>query len=206
MNDDEKINQMYEAAIEIQEYTDREKEAAAGRAAAKTKLLELIKDDFARHKSALPTRSVDVPMSFFDKTGMKAEEFAQSRYPGWQVVDYSADPNDDQVMVFELIRDPAYMNYSFEVNDEFKISKEVVEYTPVVDWDTLRRELPELFGKLAKPVESYEINEDALDQLIQIEPEVLSKLQRHMLVKQPMQKVTTRKLKGKDGDRKRASS
>jgi hypothetical protein len=97
------------------------------------------------------------------------------------------------------------MNYSFEVDGKFKISKEVVEYTPLVDWETLRTELPELFEKLAKPVEAYEIDEDQLDQLMQIEPEILNKLQRHMQVRQPIQKVTTRPIKDTNERRTRST-
>lgn len=182
-------------AEELHRVSQEERAAKQQRDELKKELFKLIDVDFKNNPHLLPVRQIEVPQSFFDKTGMTYDEFISSRYPGWTCEHVEKDISSDR-LVFIVKRDATCMPYSIEINNgEFRVSREINEYTPSVDWNSMRDELPELFDRLAAPHITYEINEDELERLIEIEPDVLSKLQRHMKVKEPSLKVTSRKVK-----------
>jgi hypothetical protein len=75
----------------------------------------------------------------------------------------------------------------------FKVSKDVAEYTPEIDWETLKSERPDIFKKLAVKRTHYDVNEAALEELFE-DPEEASVLQRHLKVKPPSLRVTARRI------------
>ena len=161
----------------------------------KDDLFEEMAKDYKHDPNQLPVRSITVPHSFWDKTGFSLEEFLSSRFPGWDLIGVEEEENGIEI---NMRRRPAYMPYSVEIetgDGNVRVSKELNEYTPSIDWDTLQSELPELFHKLAKPVEAYEINEDELESLVEIDNDVIGQLQRHMKVREPAAKVTSRSIK-----------
>lgn len=198
---------MEELAERIYADSKLEKYYKEEREQAKEKLFQLIEDDFTHNDHLLPHRQLEIPDSFWEKTKYTEGEFFGSRFPGWKLNNKTV--TDSSSSIYELVRDPGYMAYSVEINTDdgpFKVSKEISEYTPSFDWESLRDELPNLFDKLVKRIETFEINEDELDRLIQIEPEVLSQLQRHMKVRQPALKVSSRKIKDGHERNKRSGS
>jgi hypothetical protein len=190
--------QMRELASSLYEISRREKELKVEKERLRQQLFEAMAKDYERNPHLLPTRSIDIPNSFWDRTTLNEDEFFASRFPGWIVDDVT---EVDDTKTYQLRRTPSHMPYSVEIEhggEDIRVAKEINEYTPTMDWESLHDELPELFRQLAKPVEVFEINEDELERLVQIEPDVLSRLQRHMIVREPVSKMTTRNLKRKE--------
>src|SRR4029078_831601 len=128
----------------------------------------------------LPVKTIEVPKEFFETTGMEMEDFAASRFPNWDVEHIEKDVSTGNT-TFVLKQNYKYVSGVVDVDDGDKIlrvSKEVSEYTPEIDWDTLKSERPDLFEQLAEPVTTYEINESQFDKLVDEQPEELATLQR----------------------------
>lgn len=181
-----------EIAKELTSATYREREAKADREHAKEEFFRLIRD---RHKNSdlLPVQTVEVPLDFFERTGMTKEEFAESRFPGWTVEHCERNIAQSQI-VFVLKRDASYIPDDIVV-DGVKVSKSIAEYTPEIDWDTLRIEDEALFDKLAEPQIVYNVNEENFERMMEESPEELAKLQRHLKLRKPALKVNVREVK-----------
>lgn len=192
MNLEERIEHV---AKELAEYAADEKKLKGLRNDAKDEFFKLIRE---RHQhSILPVRTIEIPVEFFASTDMSYEEFVESRFPGWLVEHIERNISTDYI-VFVLKRDPMYISDAVEV-DGLRVSKVVSEYTPEIDWETLQKERPDVFDKLAEPQLVYNVNEENLERMMEESPEELAILQRHMRVKKPALKVTSRKVKdGRD--------
>lgn len=163
----------------------------------KQEFLRLLEHDFKGRDHVLPVKTIEVPQGFWTATSMTKEEFVQSRFPGWNVEHVEKNVSTG-ITVFVLKQNPHYIAGVVEIqtdNGLVKVSKEVAEYTPEIDWDTLRNERYDLFERLAKPVISLELDEDELGLIAVEQPEELATLQRHMKVKEPSLKVQPRKVK-----------
>lgn len=188
--------EMRDLAKNIYELGQLEKEIKGRKEELRKQLFDVMADDYRDNPHLLPTRSIQIPDTFWDRTTMTEDSFFTNRFPGWLVEETQPIEGGND---YTLRRDATHMPYSVEIEtddgNDIKVSKEINEYTPSMDWETLHDELPELFQTLARSVEIWEINEDELERLVQIEPDVLSKLQRHMNVREPATKMTTRPLK-----------
>lgn len=128
---------------------------------------------------------------------MSKEEFVRTRFPGWNVEHCEKNVSTGKT-VFVLKQDPQFIPGVVDVNTDdglVRVSKEVAEYTPQMDWETLAAERPDLFDKLSKTRVVLDLDEDALEKLAAENPEELATLQRHMIVKEPALKVQPRKVK-----------
>ncbi len=164
-----------------------------------------LRDEFFRmHDEAvkgrsytLPVKTIEVPDEFFAVTGMSAEEFVESRFPNWNVEHVEKNTATNKT-TFILKQNYRYVPGIVEIDDDDKVirvAKEVSEYTPEIDWETLKAERPDLFDKLAQPVTRYEIDEVGFAEMVDKNPEELATLQRHMKVKPPTLRATARRVK-----------
>lgn len=145
----------------------------------------------------LPVQTVEVPQSFFNQTGLTQDEFISTRYPGWDVehVEYNTVSKN---RVFVLKRNPRYLGQVVEIDVDGKIvqvAKEISEYSPEVDWETLAKERPDLAERLAKPRIVYDIDEVELERLFEETPEDAATLKRHLKVREPSLRATSRAVK-----------
>lgn len=144
---------------------------------------DLVTNTVGLEEKDLPTKSVELPQNFLERIELTEEDFFKSRYPGWNVV---ANEND----VYILIKDPAYIGYEFvDPESKIKISKQIQESTPEIDWNTLEKDDKSLFTALAKPVTTYELNEENYTKLVKDQPEIVATLQRHLIMKTPVQRL-----------------
>lgn len=144
---------------------------------------------------ALPTTSVHVPLSFFEKTGMKQEDFLKSRFPSWTL---KATTKNDTDMVFVLQKRKEYMTYvGADPDNGVQIARSISELTPEVDWDTMKVADPELFKVFAKPVTSYELDTEVFQKMMGNDPtfDAQGFLARHSKHKIPTLRVLAKELK-----------
>lgn len=184
MTREEKLRDVARALYEVAE---QEKAVKKQREQLKQDLYRLIDYDFRGKDYLLPIRTVEVPNSFFSNTGMSYDSFVKSRMPGW-TIEHVEKNTQTEITTFVFKKDPSYVSRVVEVDtDKGKIvvSKEVSEFEPGIDWETLALDDLDLYNKLAKEVYSVEMNEDAFQELMETEPEFLGVLQRHMVVRQP---------------------
>lgn len=184
-------------ARELYDAKQDEKIASDATKELRDEFFRLYDEEFKGKDHLLPVKTVEVPDEFFHSTGMSQDEFVSSRFPSWNVehVEYNTALGR---RVFVLKRDPAYISGVIEIDDDDKklrVSKEVSEYTPEMDWTTLKQERPDLFEKLAQPITSYEIDEEGFEKLLNEQPEELATIQRHMSVRKPTLRATARRVK-----------
>jgi len=194
MTREERLKWLAERLYEEQQ---SEKEHKTNREGFKKEFMRLIEDGFDGRDHILPVKTIEVPADFWKKTGMTKAEFIESRFPGWDVEHVEKDISTSNT-VFVLKRNPHYLSGTIEVETDdgiLKVSKEVAEYTPEMDWNTLREERPDLYKRLANPVITLELDEEMLEYIASEEPEELAVLQRHMKVKEPSLKVQPRMTK-----------
>ena len=138
---------------------------------------------YKKGSQALPTKSVELPEDFLETIGLSENEFFDSRYPGWIVMAKNED-------VYVLMKDPQYLPWEYiDPESNIKVARQIQESTPAVDWDTLKKEDEFLFTALAKPVVHYELNEENYNKLLETKPEFVSVLQRHLIMKKPVQRL-----------------
>lgn len=149
----------------------------------------------------LPVKTVDVPDEFWHSTQMSKEDFVSSRFPGWNVEHCEYNTALGRT-VFVLKRDPQYIPGIVELYEEdnegnhlIRVSKEISEYTPEIDWETLKQERPDIWEKIAQPITSYEIDEEGFEKLVEESPEELATIQRHMKVRKPVLRATAKRVK-----------
>lgn len=182
--------QLYEAKVTSKDADSYTKEL-------RDEFFRLYDEEFKGKDHLLPVRTIEVPDVFWQSTQMSKEDFVVTRFPGWNVehVEYNTAK---KMSTFILKRDPIFVPGMIDIPDGEKIlrvSKEVSEYTPEMDWESLRQERPDLFEKLAQPVTQYEIDEEAFEQMVNETPEELATIQRHMRVKPPVLRATAKRVK-----------
>lgn len=155
-------------------------------------------DDGVRGKSyKMAVKTIEVPQEFFEKTGMSMEDFVKSRFPNWDV-EHIEKNTATGVTVIVLKQNYKYIPGTVDIDDGDKVirvSKEISEYTPDIDWDTLQQERPDIFKEIAKKVITYEIDEKGFSDFVAEKPEDLATLQRHMKVRSPSIRATARRVK-----------
>jgi hypothetical protein len=189
-------------AHELERVSNEEKEIKKRRALLRDDFFRLADHDWYDKEHLLPVVTITVPDEFFERTGLSKREFIETRYPGWNL-----EHDEYNTALFEhtfvMRRDPRFIPREVEVQDGediLKVSKEVSEYTPDIDWKTLRDDNPDLFEKLAVPVEQYALNEESLEQIMEESPDDLATLQRHMKVKAPTVRVVPRRINGRKSE------
>ena len=139
---------------------------------------------------------------------MTMDEFVESRFPGWIVEHVEKDiRTGDTVLIVKkdpnympLVIDTEYAPDFFHEPKPVRVSKLVNEYSPEVDWETLTAEFPDLAEQLGKAVTRVEIelDEDVLERMVEEEPDILAKLQRHLKTKKPVLKMTAREVQANE--------
>ena len=181
---------LYEKKVNERVYSEEVKEL-------RDEFFRLHDDGVKGQSYRLPVKTIEVPDEFFETTQMSKEDFVATRFPNWEVEHIEKNTALNKT-VFVLKQNYHYVPGVVDIEDGDKIlrvSKEVSEYTPEMDWDTLKQERPDLFERLAQPVTSYEIDEENFAKLIDESPEELATIQRHMRVKPPTLRATARRIK-----------
>lgn len=198
MTREERLQQI---AMDLFDISEEEKTNKKQRSELKEEFFRLLEYDFKGRDHILPVKTIEVPDSFWQSTKMTKDEFARSRFPGWNVEHVEKDITTGMT-VFVLKRDPHYIPGIVEISNEYddgdttiKVSKEVAEYTPEVDWTTLQQERPDLFERLSKPVITLELDDNELEKIANEQPYELATLERHMIVREPALKVQPRRVK-----------
>lgn len=168
-------NHVENLVSELFHVTEQEKELKARKEELRDELFGVAQSEQADHM--LPSTSVEVPLTFFDRTGMTYESFLESRFPTWDLQAKEIDWDKDSI-VFILRKNKHYMPWKYE-DEYYKLSKSPVEPTPEIDWDTLRAELPELFDRIKQEKIVYEVNEVEFNKALHEDPTVYEALRRH---------------------------
>jgi len=141
----------------------------------------------------LPIITVEVPASYFESTGQELYEFLATRYPDWQ---QEARKLKDGTYTFTLKKESKFVSGMYAVEgQDVALAKTVVEYSPEIDVETLMLEDPELFDRLFQETVSWELNEEALEQEVNTNPDIYAVLRRHSKVKMPSVKILVKKVK-----------
>jgi hypothetical protein len=194
MTREERLQQI---ARELFEVNEGNKEGKQNREKLISEFYRLLDAGFKGRDHILPVKTIEVPDAFWNSTQMSKDEFVESRFPGWNVEHVEKNITTGKTVLI-LKRDPSYLGSVVEVETEdgnVKVAKEIAEFTPEIDWDTLNAERPDLFEKLAIYKTVVELNDAALERIAMETPEELAVLERHMRVKKPTLKVTSRRLK-----------
>lgn len=190
MNREERLQDLAKRYYRIDQ---REKNWKSRRESLREEIIRLIEYDFRGKDRLLPVKTIEVPDVFFKTTGMSKEEFAATRFPGWDV-EHCEYNIAEEMTTFVLKRDPSYLPRVVE-SDDVRVSKVITEYSPVIDWDSLEKERPDLHDKLVRRVEVKELDDAALERLVHEQPEELATLERHLRVKSPVVKIQPTKVK-----------
>ena len=189
-----------QVARELYRAKREEIEASTTTKDLRDEFFRLYDDGFKGQSYILPVKTIEVPDEFFATTGMSKEDFMSSRFPSWEI-EHIEKNTSIHTTVFVMRQNPKYVPGVLDLDDEGKtlrVSKEVSEYTPEIDWDTLKRERPDLWERLAQPVTTYEIDEEEFSKLVEDTPEELATIQRHMKVRQPVLRATAKRIKKDD--------
>lgn len=190
-----------DVAYSLVDATEKEKQAKQLREQAREEFFRMADEMWRSKEDLVPVQTVEVPQDFFVSTGLTQEQFMETRYPGWDIEHVELNPATMK-RTFILKRNIRYLPRLVEVKEWpedtnspiFKVSKDVAEYTPEIDWETLKAERPDLFKKLSVRKTTYELNEKALEELFEGDPEEASVLQRHLKVRPPSLRVTARRI------------
>jgi hypothetical protein len=173
---------------QLAEITSLEKEIKSKKENLRSELFEIGADDYEGKEWLLPTTTITVPKEFWVRTNLTPDEFIASRFPTWDL-----ESREDDVTMFTttfvLRKKPLYMPYKYE-NDNYKLSKSVTEPTPEIDWETLKAEDSQIFDKITKEVVIYELDGEALEELMAEDDSIIPFLTRHTMYKrEPQQRV-----------------
>lgn len=136
---------------------------------------------------ALETTSIFIPKEFWSATGISLEAFIETRYPTWELM-HTENKDDGDILILQKRKE--FLNRTYN-EDGYTVSKVIVEGTTEIDWDTLQRERPDLFDKLARPRLVIELDENEFARMVNEDPEFISILDRHRIVKSPQKRVNT---------------
>lgn len=185
-------------ARELMWATEEQDQSKKHREEIRDEFLRVVNEEFKGKDHMLPVKTIEVPDTFFETTNMTEEDFAASRFPGWNVEHVEKNIAKGYT-VFVLKRDSSYLPKVIETDDGensvIRASKEVAEYVPEIDWETLTAERPDLVEKIGKKKLIYELDEQGLESLSVEDPEELATLERHMKVRSPSIKTRARRLK-----------
>lgn len=190
-----RVDELAKVARELYNLHHDKQKATSEYDQARRKFMSLTTEEYRQNEAILPVRTIEVPDEFFEKTGMDELAFVLSRFPGWQV-EHRDKKEGSTIYVFR--KDPNYMPDSVEIHEgeiTIRVSKEVSDYTPEIDWDTLKQERPDLYKRLAKRRMVLEVNEGEFNKMVEEDPHEMAVLERHLKVKEPSLKVRPRKLK-----------
>jgi len=138
-------------------------------------------------KEQLPQISITVPNRFFVATDLSLAEFLESRFPACDIMAVEKLPEEDETL-FVLRKKPDYVPFVAE-GESLQLLRSVSEFTPEVDWDTFEKVDPEIFEQLARPVQTYELDGERLQQLLKEDPTVINVIQRHTKHRKPTVRV-----------------
>jgi len=179
------LNQnLNDIARKLNEVREQQKRLKADEDELKAMISEAAVDYYRENPDELPVKHVRIPEDFWTKTGMEKDEFLASRHPNWEVVDELQDH-------FLMRMKPEFMGHIFD-EDEYKITKSVVDPTPEIDWSSLRAEFPDLCDRLMRKIVRYEVDEEQLQEVMKERPEFPSELSRHVKMKNSFNKFTAR--------------
>lgn len=170
-----------------------ERQQKDARSELKDLFLDIIDEEHEGRDYLLPIITIEIPAGFLERVGLTEEEFLASRFPGWDLEDSSLEIDRE---IFILKKNLRYLPKTVEMKygktEKIRVSKDVAEYTPEIDWDSLSKEFPEVVEAISVPVVSRELEEKRFEEELQRNPELLSTLQRHMKVREPQIRVTPR--------------
>lgn len=187
---------LHQIAQDLYDISRENKQAEKDREVLKSEFFRLIDKGLTGRSNLMPVKTIEVPDSFWIATGMSKEEFVQTRFPGWKVEHIEKNISLNNTVIV-LKKNASYIPAVVEVEHpegKIKVAKEVAEYTPQIDWKTLNAERPDLFEKLANFKTVVELNDEALERIAMESPEELATLERHMVVKEPSLRVSSRRL------------
>lgn len=162
----------------------------------KSEFFQLLEEERKEKPELLPVITAEVPLEFFECTGISYDEFIETRYPGWIIEHLERNITTDNV-VFVLRRDPMYVTDKVVI-DNIQVSKVVAEYTPEIDWESLEKENPELLERISRTEVIRKIDDDKMQEMMEHSPADLAILRRHTKVRKPSLKVTTSELANND--------
>lgn len=178
-----------EIVREIRELQEQKKEVEKTLERSRKRLFNLINEQEKKSPS-LPTKRIEVALDFFTTCNIDPEDFLITRYPSWDLVEYGID-EEARTAVFQLRKNPEYTSFLYQPPGEnWKIGREIQEYDPSLDIETLKLEDPELVSRLVVEHVTYKLDPDALAIVMQTEPEKLAVLERHLTAKKPAQKLS----------------
>jgi hypothetical protein len=192
-----------ETAREFWRCVDNIRSLEGVRAETRKEFFRMAEEVWGGRDHLLPVRTVEIPETFFKTTGMSQAEFVETRFPGWDVEHVELN-TVSRNRIFVLKRNPKYLGRVVEVNaggDLVQVAKDVSEFTPEIDWTTLKQERPDLYERLARHVIHTEVNEEELEKMYQETPEDIATLERHLRVREPVLRATAKRVKP-DGKRR----
>lgn len=145
-----------------------------------------------------PTTTVVVPKAWMDATDIALPTFIETRYPAWEILDQK---NEEDRFILILRKKLEYMPWEYE-DEDASVSRSISESTPTIDWGAMRKADPDLLMKIGTPVIQYELDEEALQELVANDPASVERLKLYTVSKKPVQRVLA-KIKN-DGRKKGA--
>jgi hypothetical protein len=170
-----------ELVAEIKELEDRKKQL-------RDEIFAVASDSYEGKEYLLPTTTISVPHDFFASLEIPESDFIATRFPAWNVMSMTTEGDD---RIFVLQKKPEYMPFAFE-NDDVKLLRSPSETTPELDWEAMQEYEPRLFMKIATPVIKYELNEEALKELVSSDGEVVNRLRKYAVSKSPVLRITAK--------------
>ncbi len=153
------------------------------RYALRKELFDLATEENDQPFYNVPTKSIELPEGFLKKVGLTKEEFFETRYPGWKII-------AEQDNVYILKKLAQYLPWEYvDPETHIKVAKQIQESTPDVDWESLQKDDPDLYKELGKIVSHLELNEERFMELSDEKPEIIATLQRHLIMKTPVQRL-----------------
>jgi hypothetical protein len=184
--------ELFEVNLELKAVEER-------KTRVREKLLQLLDLEAEENLYKLPLQSIAVPKNFWKEAEIDRETFLETRFPGYDVI---ASSENDDGQVFILRRNPRYYTTTKIVNvgedRDYSITKQITNGTPKIDWDTLKRERPDIFERLAVPDVRYKVNDEEFEKLQTEWPEFLTFIRRHTMLDEPGVKIVPKWVKKND--------
>jgi hypothetical protein len=180
------IPDLTELAKEHEELVNKIKKLEDRKKELREQIFLLADNSYEGKEYLLPTTSISVASDFLDKFfNGNVGEFVRSRFPAWNLLTTSVG---SEGLILVLRKRPEFMPFSFE-DEEVKLSRSPAESTPSIDWDIMKEYDAPLFGRVAKSVLTYELNEDELQKVISEDAGTIERLKYYLKAKQPTLRV-----------------
>lgn len=159
-------------------------------------------------KRVLARKVITLEKGWLGKVGISLDDFLTTRYPQWNLVEIEAEEQDDgtTLLHYLLEENPVYQSFEIvtEIEEDDKIEKvktgrSIQQNDPTFDFDTLKRDMPEVFDRIMVPVISYELDEVAVIKVLEEDPSLHAKLQLHMSFPKPITKLSPSRVVKEDG-------